>query len=147
MSFSLMLWCPGSQVKSGLLPLVVNMILTKSQSYLFVHVLSMAMCKLQRQSWASVTGPKFLKCLIFTILPFILKKEACPPLVYVLVWTHTWSVLFPADEHASGKWVSLRMKLTCQCWEALRRSRRAERDLAGGPAWRSRLKEAPAGQA
>lgn len=44
---------------------------------------------------------------------------------------YMWSVLFPVDEHASGRWVSLGIKLNCKCWEALRRRRGKEQELVG----------------
>ena len=123
-----MLWCTGSQVKSGLLPLFVNIILTGSQPRSFVHILFTVACKLQRQSLVALIdlyGPKKPK--IFTILPFT--KKVCQPLVYAIVWMSICN-LFPV-EHSSGKWVSLRIKLNCKRWEALRRMRRKEQELAG----------------
>lgn len=79
-----------------------------------------------------MTGPKFLKYLTFTILPFIKKKKKSLPTsgICPCMNIHMWSVLFPVDKHSSGKWVSLRIKLNYMCWETLRR-RRKEQELVG----------------
>lgn len=76
--------------------------LTESQPRSFVHVLSIATCELQRQSWEAATETIWSKKpKIFTILPFI--ENACWPLVCAIVWMYQNVFnLFPTDERSSG---------------------------------------------